>query len=90
MINIYMIVLSYMFSPNTEMDDEIFVDEDGNVKVQHASPIDGGKKIDTDESGTNSAEGLSRDHNDSIVEDQGIELKEVSAFNNGTQDSHED
>ena len=33
MINIYMIVLSYMFSPNTEMDDEIFVDEDGNVKV---------------------------------------------------------
>ena len=30
-VNIYMIVLSYMFSPNTRMDDEIIIDEDGNV-----------------------------------------------------------
>lgn len=32
-VNIYMIVLSYMFSPNTELDDEIVVDDDGNVSI---------------------------------------------------------
>ena len=48
----------------------------------HASPPGAGTKVDTDDSGTNSAEGLSRSHNndDSIIEDQGIELKEISSF----------
>ena len=31
-VNIYMIVLSYMFAPNTEIDAEIIVDGEGNVK----------------------------------------------------------
>lgn len=30
--NIYLIVLSYMFAPNTEIDADIIVDGDGNVK----------------------------------------------------------
>ena len=33
-VNIYMIVLSYMFSPNTRIDEEIIIDEDGNVSIQ--------------------------------------------------------
>lgn len=32
-VNIYMIVLSYMLSPNTQMDEEITIDEDGHVSV---------------------------------------------------------
>mmetsp|Transcript_7381 Transcript_7381/g.10471 ORF Transcript_7381/g.10471 Transcript_7381/m.10471 type:complete len:275 (-) Transcript_7381:96-920(-) len=32
-VNIYMLVLCYMFSPNTELDEEIIVDDDGNVSI---------------------------------------------------------
>ena len=32
-VNIYMLVLSYMFSPNTDIDEEIVVDDEGNVSV---------------------------------------------------------
>ena len=33
-VNIYMIVLSYMFSPSTELDEDILLDDDGNVTVR--------------------------------------------------------
>lgn len=32
-VNIYMLLLAYMFSPSTEIDEEIVVDEDGNVSI---------------------------------------------------------
>jgi len=44
-VNIYMLVLCYMFSPNTEIDEEIVVDDDGNVSISHKD--DDGRQVKT-------------------------------------------
>ena len=62
-VNIYMIVLSYMFSPNTQIDEEIMIDDDGNVSVTPNNMRD----LDT----SHSADSPS----DEISDEQGIEMK---------------
>ena len=47
-VNIYMIVLSYLFSPNTKIDDDIIIDEDGNVSMADPSSPKSGGKADLD------------------------------------------
>ena len=67
-VNIYMIILSYMLSPNTKLDDEIMVDEDGNISV--LSP----KRQDSSSDKDKSAGSVEEEHE----EEQGIEMKKVS------------
>lgn len=46
-VNIYMLLLAYMFSPSTEIDEEIVVDEDGNVSI--ACPNNGSLEQENDD-----------------------------------------
>ena len=39
-VNIYLIVLSYLFAPNTLIDEELIVDEEGNVTATPTSVKD--------------------------------------------------
>ena len=32
-VNIFLIILSYIFSPNTQIDEEIMIDEEGNITI---------------------------------------------------------
>ena len=55
-VNIYMIVLSYMFSPSTDIDEEIVVDDNGNIKnspseLKTESCCDSLDRVDSDEQG---------------------------------------
>ena len=86
-VNIYMIVLSYMFSPNTKIDEEIIIDEDGNVSIHEASSPTrtGGRTSSLDQSiDTNSLrDGHNSNDKGSTEEDQdeqGIEMKETGSF----------
>ena len=38
-VNIYMIVLSYIFSPNTQMDEDIIIDDDGIVSKSDGEKV---------------------------------------------------
>ncbi len=54
-VNIYMIVLAYMFSPSTDIDEDILVADDGNVQKSSNDNLttqveDGDKAVGNDSS----------------------------------------
>ena len=79
-VNIYFIVLSYMLAPNTTIDEEIIVDEDGNVSgtLSHGSPPT------KDYSGVrdlgNSDETLKTGDEEFIPGDKEIQMQQINTF----------
>ncbi len=73
-VNIYMIVLAYMFSPSTDIDEEILVDDDGNVQKSCNENLtmqveDGDKAVGNDSS-----------EDDSMEKITAIEMKSMGKF----------
>lgn len=72
-VNIYLIVLSYMLAPNTQIDEDIIVDEDGNVAIVQAQ----GSPPSKDYTGVGYREGSE----ETLKTEEEVEMKDINTFN---------
>lgn len=75
-VNIYMIVLSYMLSPNTQIDEDIIVDDEGHVSVVHAQGSPPSKEYAGVGDRGNSDETLKTAEDDTSGDREEVEMKE--------------